>query len=60
MELKSNIELTTSIKVIDKDIIKTLGQNFYTEDYLKLMMHREYLRGLKDGGEPYYATSYAC
>jgi hypothetical protein len=35
----------TEVNFIDEDFIKVLGKNYYSEEYLKEMMQREFHRG---------------
>lgn len=43
------MEYTTTVKKISEDIVEILGNTYYSEDYLKIMMERRYEKGIREG-----------
>lgn len=45
---------------VTKDVIELLGDKYYTEEYLKEMMRREYDRGMRKGQQVHVAQIKKC
>ena len=51
---------TVEVKRVTKEVIEVLGAKYYTEEYLKEMMRREYDRGVREGQQVHVAQIEKC
>ena len=54
--MNANVE----IKVITEEIIEILKKKYYSEEYLKIMMERQYNKGIKDGQQIHVVQIEKC
>ena len=55
-----NMNGTIEIEQVTEDTIKVLGVKYYTEEYLKEMMRREYSKGVSEGRQVHIVQFEKC